>query len=201
MGGFSDMPGPRLGILASVTVAMVALSVLMITPAQAVPAAPTVFTLTQPNGQSFRAKLVGDEWNNQIETKQGFTIKKDSRTGFWEYAERGARGRLVLSGQRVRVDAPTHLSKHLRPAVRYRAPNPSQASARGGVGQQSAPNTGTQHELVILVDFANQASSTAAADWYNRFFGPTESVADYYDEVSYGQLTISPAVGNLWHRK
>lgn len=182
---------PRLGVLTATAVVAMALSLVVTTPAEAVPAAPTLFTLTQPDGQTFRAKQVGDEWNNEIETARGFTIKRDTHTGYWEYVQRGGRGRLVLTGLRAGIDSPTRLAKHLRPAVRYRTPNPSLAKTSSP--EQSAPNLGTQHELVILVDFANQDPLTTPADWNNRFFGPTESVADYYDEVSYGQLTIAPA--------
>jgi M6 family metalloprotease-like protein len=56
------------------------------------------------------------------------------------------------------------------------------------------PNSGTQRSLVILVQFPDQASvGSTPAQWNSRFFGATNSVQHYYNEVSYGQLTIAPA--------
>lgn len=48
--------------------------------------------------------------------------------------------------------------------------------------------------LVILVEFDDQgAVGSVESDWEAALFGPLDSVRDYYDEVSYGQLSITPA--------
>ena len=55
-------------------------------------------------------------------------------------------------------------------------------------------NTGTQKVVVILVGFQNRGPvGTLPGDWSSKFFGPTESVRQYYNEVSYGNLTLAPA--------
>jgi len=55
-------------------------------------------------------------------------------------------------------------------------------------------NSGSHPSLVLLVQFANQASlGTTPADWHNRFFGSSDSLADYYDEVSFGNVEFVPA--------
>jgi M6 family metalloprotease-like protein len=152
--------------------------------AQAVPAAPIVFELTQPNGVTFEARAYGDEWNNGIETVNGFTILQNRDTGFWEFAERGQGRKLQPSGLRVAIDSSAGLRKHLRPEATTPTPAPPALSS---------PNTGTQRSLVILVQFNDQLSQTAASSWSASFFGASNSVQDYYDEVSYSQLTIAPA--------
>ena len=49
--------------------------------------------------------------------------------------------------------------------------------------------------LVILVEFNDQgAAGSTEADWEDALFGTSGSVQDYYDEVSYGQLLMSPAL-------
>lgn len=152
--------------------------------AQAAPAAPTVLELSQPNGVPFQARLYGDEWNNGIETANGFTILQNRGTGYWEFAKKGPGGRLQPSGLQVAIDSPAGLHKHLRPQVA--APSPAPPAL-------ASPNTGTQRSLVILVSFNDQSSQTTASSWNASFFGASNSVKDYYDEVSYGQLAIAPA--------
>jgi len=49
--------------------------------------------------------------------------------------------------------------------------------------------------LVILVEFADQSAvGTTETDWETAFFAATGSVWDYYDEVSYGALNMTPVV-------
>jgi M6 family metalloprotease-like protein/uncharacterized repeat protein (TIGR01451 family) len=69
------------------------------------------------------------------------------------------------------------------------APSPEQAARA-----DDHYHLGTEPVLVLLVDFTDQAPvGSAAADWQQRFFGASDSVADYYDEVSYGLFTFGPA--------
>ena len=52
----------------------------------AVPAAPTLFEITQPDKSKIQAVLKGDEWFNWTETVNQRVIVKNSKTGFYEYA-------------------------------------------------------------------------------------------------------------------
>ena len=162
-------------------------SALFGTHANAAPAAPTVFTLRQPNGVTFSAHLWGDEWNNGTETTDGYTIAKDPGSGYWTYAEPARSGRLRSGDLRVGIDDPAGLPQHLRPTTL--TPVLSGSAGHG----KSVPNTGTQRTLVILVRFLDQASSTTAASWNSLYFGASNSVADYYNKASYGALNIGPA--------
>jgi len=51
----------------------------------AIPAYDGTFVVNQPSGVSFEAKQHGDEWYNWIETKDGYGISRNSKTGNWEY--------------------------------------------------------------------------------------------------------------------
>jgi M6 family metalloprotease-like protein len=171
----------------------VALATLWSSTADAAPAAPIEITLKQPGGETFPAQQFGDEWNNGFETPSGFTIVRDSETGTWEYAVEGPRGGLEPSGKAVGLDAPPTVTKHLRSEAVADPRAPEQAPALESPALAN-PNSGTQRSLVILVQFPDQASvGSTPAQWSSKFFGATNSVKDYYDEVSYGQLNITPA--------
>jgi len=167
--------------------------------AHAGPPAPRVYPVQQPDGTTFQARAWGDEWSNGMETIEGYTILLDPQSKYWVYAAPasdknltpavGPEGQLVVGR-----DDPSGLAKHIRP---------SDASIPGReFTLQPAPkeqnlanvNTGTQKILVLLVGFQNRGPvGTLAGDWSDKVFGPTGSISQYYNEVSYGNLTLAPA--------
>jgi M6 family metalloprotease-like protein len=166
---------------------------LWISAAHAAPAPPIEITLEQPGGETFPAQPFGDEWNNGYETPSGYTIVRDPESGTWEYATEGPQGSLEPSGKAVGLEARPNVPKHLRSDEPSGPQAPEQAPALEAPALAN-PNSGTQRSLVILVQLQDQASlGSTAAQWNSRFFGATNSVQDYYDEVSYGQLDIAPA--------
>ncbi|HEX8101983.1 MAG TPA: M6 family metalloprotease domain-containing protein [Solirubrobacteraceae bacterium] len=182
-------------LLSRLAVAVAGLLLLLAAPAGAVPAKPdAVKTLEQPDGSAIRGHLYGDEWENGYQTKGGYTVVKDRDSGYWEYARKDARGRLVASGRRPGRDAPSG-APGLRDDTREPLPDPAAAATQPGpAGSPNPINLGTQRSLVILVRFTDQPSlGTTAANWNARFFGATDSVASYYKQVSFNKLTIAPA--------
>ena len=177
----------------------VAVATLWSSTADAAPAAPIEITLKQPGGKAFSAQPFGDEWNNGFETPSGFTIVRDRESaresGTWEYAVKGPRGGLEPSGKAVGLDAPPTVQKHLRSEVPSEAPQSREQAPVLESPALANPNSGTQRSLVILVQFPDQEASvySTSAQWNSRFFGATNSVKHYYNEVSYGQLSIAPA--------
>ncbi|MCL4535777.1 MAG: M6 family metalloprotease domain-containing protein, partial [Bacteroidetes bacterium] len=161
-------------------------------PALASPVAPIDVTIVQPDGTSFQAHPYGDEWTNGYETKDGYTLAREETTGFWEYADHDAAGRLKPSGWRPGKQSPPAVEKHLRDKTR--AVNPNAAAASSALKSQMAPNIGSQSVLVILVQFTNQSSvGSSPANWSNAFFGSGASVKRYYEEASYGKFSFVPA--------
>jgi M6 family metalloprotease-like protein len=173
--------------------------VMSTTTVYASPPAPIVVTLPQPDGTTFQARAWGDEWSNGMETIAGYTILLDLQSNYWVYAAptsdsklapaMGTEGKLVVGR-----DDPGGLPKHIRP-TRTSIPTqevPLQSPSSGP--NLTNVNTGTQKILVILVAFQNRGPvGTVASDWNDKFFGPTGSVRQYYNEVSYGNLTLAPA--------
>lgn len=156
-------------------------------PAYAGPAAPIAIVLTQPGGGQFAAEPFGDEWYNGHETADGYTVLQDAQ-GVWRFAVVGADGRLQPGLLRPDRDRPSGLAPHLRDRPPAN-PNVLPVGLPGLAG-----HSGTERVLVILAAFNNRASvGSTPASWASRFFGATDSLKQYYNEVSYGQLSLAPA--------
>lgn len=167
----------------------------------AVPAYPEPFTAKQPDGSEFKVCLKGDEWINWSETVDGHPIIIDKQTGFWEYAKIEPLIGLSPTGQIVGKELPVGINKisakELRP---FRSPDVKRAGSSGGSFSSSGPPQlaplnilGTRKLLAILVNFTDRSLTTTEAGWASRIFTDTNSVKQYYSEVSYNQLTIAPA--------
>ena len=187
----------------------------------AVPAFDGLIVLKQPDGRSFEARQRGDEWNNWVETRQGYGIYRNDETGEWEYylpsPEKG-RGTRASQGQAkalVGRDDPAAkgIPKGLRPQRKTKkqisgpaivpsgspsldgASSPSldgASSASGGVFL-GAPAFGVRPLLVIAVDFSDAPGIAQPSEIRERVFGTTNSVADYYARTSYSAVTVVPA--------
>ena len=193
-----------MGLLFGLVVSAFVATAVLAAPAQADPAAPNPFTVTQPDGAKFQAKLFGDEWFNGVETTSGYTILQNPN-GYWTYASTRVDGVLAPTPAVVGKDkAPASATKHQRDAVKRQAGMALRASAEKSAaasaakqghskGANQTPSTGQDRSLVILAQFADQTSlGTTAAQWNSKFFGPTKSVKDYYEKASYGQFSFAP---------
>ncbi len=152
--------------------------------------------LQQSDGSTFVAIPYGDEWNNGYETLDGYTIIYDNIINNWVYADRSPEGTLIPSKQIVGKHKPW-VKKHLRaePSLSLSAPDVLQKTP--STAGPPVPATGSHRILVILTQFSDRALITTEAEWNSKFFGGGFStVNDYYDEVSYGGLTMLPAQEN-----
>ncbi len=173
--------------LASCTIWLVRLTQPL--PAKAGPPAPITFTLTQPDGvTTFQARAWGDEDLHGTETVEGYTVLQDPITNIWFYAEvDSTTDQLRLTNKVVGQDPPPVSAFGARPTPLI-TPSAQDITAQGPINVSSVPT------LILLGQFTNTTSiGSTEAQWANTFFGPTNSIRDYYDEVSYGQFTITPA--------
>jgi M6 family metalloprotease-like protein len=180
-------------LIAAMLAAIIA-TVIVAQSAQAAPANPVPFTITQPDGTTFSARQWGDEWNNGFETVDGYTIVQDATTGYWVYAA----GEVSTSLSPALVDShmlivgkdqPVGLSRGLRPGILNPNPNIESFASIAPLSQ----NFGTQKVLVLLVDFPDQPYTYTAADFASLFFGPANSVKSFYEQASRSNFTLSPA--------
>lgn len=160
------------------------------------PACPKLFELKQPTGTVFSARAFGDEWYNGMETAEGYTILKDTASGFWVYALKAASGELYPSNLVVGIDLPEGISKHLRDEIALQR---MFSTLQGIPFKAITPpgwwrTKGKLRVLVLLVEFTDQKLvGSESSDWGELFFGGSGSVKDYFKEVSYDQLEIIPA--------
>jgi hypothetical protein len=142
----------------------------------------------------------GDENTHGWETVNGYTITKDPSTNYWYYARRQTDLAQLKSAWAVgTAGATAGLVKHLRPEQvtklrSYGSSNKSigtQSSSDDAVLQsrsiQRTPVTGTRKIPVIMVNFSDAATTFDHTQFQSELFGTgTNSMKDYYEEVSYG---------------
>ncbi len=179
----------------------------------AVPAnSDAVLHFQQPDGTLFTAHLIGDETVHWYETEDGYTVLKD-RDGTWVYAQRREDGGLMPSAQVVGKDSPLS-GRHLRQDRSLLAAQVDKATERRSQLPMAtqASITGTQDAVIILVEFADTGAGEGSGGSHDAaYFGSSTdgivlgssggNLADYLDEVSYGQLALTGIVANnMWHR-
>ena len=170
--------------------------------AVAVPARPSPIMLTQPNGKKLKAYIRGDEYQHWIETENGYSIVKESKSKSWQFAVKNSKGGLSPTGK---VAAPGVAP----PAgvVPHAAPNPTRPRANFGASGQIKPLgiqfgnwdpqslTGTGKLIVIRVAFANRALVTAPDGWGSAVFSTADgakSVANFYKDNSFDNFNLQP---------
>lgn len=159
-------------------------------PALAGPVNSDAVLLAQPDGMPFWARHYGDEWDNGVETLDGYTVLRDAGTRIWKYAEKTLRGELIPSAAIVGRDAPRFIQPKLRAELAPGAANPRTAAE---IRPLDAPQLGARAALIILVQFQNQTAQTTANTWAAKIFGPSGSVKAHYAASSYNQFDLVPA--------
>lgn len=169
--------------------------------AKAAPARNEEFTFTQPTGEKFKAALQGDEWLNWWETKDGNIIAKGP-DGAWYYGQ-------ILSDKLV----PSLLkySEGKKPMslinretmLKLRQNIKLNVSKENNTGSKSPSNFNiealdNQHKLLLIViDFSDISVLYSDSTWSDYVFSSTSnSVNNYYNEVSSGKLSFLPAEEN-----
>lgn len=171
------------------------------------PANPDPFDIVQPDGTKFKAQTKGDEWYNWIETEEGYTVIQDKDTGRWYYAipdeiEGIKMGPFPVGKEYLQSIIDLNIKKGLRPIRK----KPPEISVERHMRQPITPfgeNTPllspsspfrSKKILVIMVDFTDRSSTYSSADFQSLFFSTTSrSVYYYFNEVSYGKVSIEPA--------
>lgn len=163
-----------------------------------VPALKTVQQLQQPDGTTFKAKLWGDERMHGWETDEGYTVIKSPATGYWHYAQTDISALKVTTGDIVGKTKPAaNLEKHQRPAktALQRGFQASATRSFSSSAQRSTPSgaSATNALPVLMINYSDTETTYDRTDFDNLLFGTgTNSMKDYYEEVSYGAFTITP---------
>ena len=67
-----------------------------------VPARPGVIERVQPNGDTIRVRLHGDERQHWMTLEDGKTLVKENKKGYICYAKKKKDGRIVATGRKVK---------------------------------------------------------------------------------------------------
>jgi len=161
------------------------------------PAAPNIIkTAYQLDGEPMPVRLWGDEFIHGWETLKGHTVIK-SKSGWWEYAVRDNRGRLISNGFAAgRSQPPEKL--HIRPSAQaVNEVRSTQGAPALGEPYLAVPpgfSSGNTELLFIMVEFSDLSCSFTDTQMQANLFGATATgpgnLADYYKEISYGNLNL-----------
>ena len=177
-------------------------SLLQPSPARAVPAAPGLAELSQPDGTRVKIALRGDERSKRHEDARGYTVLLDTRTAAWVYAEKAADGSLRPGSHRVGAADPAGLG--LAPRLTDTSSSSRQKAPFAGAPSRPARapiTSGTTRNLVILARFSDTPNTYSQAEFDALFNtagyavdGATGSVKDYFLEASRNALVVQSTV-------
>ncbi|MDR2557053.1 MAG: hypothetical protein LBC49_04990, partial [Bacteroidales bacterium] len=179
---------------------------LTITSAFAAPRQNQPVTITQPTGEKIQVFASGDEFYHRLHDKDGYTIVQNPKDGWFYYAKlRG--GNLVPTKYKVGAKNPqkTSLKPNAAPSAKklkelhdlYRTPAETKF-LNGGTMQKSPASNAAKasfsemNNVVILIRFSDDSEfPIESLQTYDTVCnGMIHSLKHYYNEVSYGDLTV-----------
>lgn len=175
------------------------------------PASNKLITVTQADGSQINVRRWGDEFSHGWETEDGFSVIKDEKTGLWYFAEVNNDGNLTASKSRFKKGAgKREASRSLRRNGKAKADidkrrqqahnknvfsramidGPGEMNSGQATSLSKSTISGTINVPVVLLNFSDTSSSFSRSDFNNFLFDDDKGLTAYYDEVSYGNLTI-----------
>lgn len=149
------------------------------------------YTITQPDGKIIECYTSGDEYHNWLHDKEGYTIIRNPKTGYYTYAVQDGEG--VKAGDWVvgrDDDRRFTLNPKINISERLYKQRRAELTAFDVPGR--APHTGTLNNIVIFIRFADQDEYNQPISlyegWHNTDAG---SMKNYFLETSYGALTVN----------
>ncbi len=151
--------------------------------------------VVQPGGDTLRCFASGDEHYNWLHDAQGYTIMRNTHTGYYEYVTLNQQTLVCTGVIAGRADpASLGIPKYAIASPQEREKIRSQALARQS-SATSSPTTGTIQNIVIFVRFSDQPEFSDPYSYYSELYNgispSSTSLLKYYREVSYNQLTIN----------
>jgi len=152
-------------------------------------------TVTQPDDSELHCFASGDEYYNWLHDEKGFTIIRNSETGYYSYAILRS-GMLEASGYIAGFIDPETVG--LVPEINLSAESigeirTSKRAIWSNHEPNRAPTTGELNNLVVYIRFSDQNEYTDSFYNYDNGFNASTGVSmkNYFTEVSDGQLDIA----------
>ncbi len=188
------------------------LTILLSFSAYSGPARKAPIHLTQPDGTSFTARIMGDEHMKMIMTTDGCAIIRDSE-GWWCHAYYDGEGKIASSGHHVGTPAPSDVlsssrnipfgeiaakSRMKRDMNLYEdGPILKRIMEQRGVETKADDEKITKHGLIILAEFKDRKFKYGR-DYFHRMLnqngyshnGATGSAKEYFDDQFNGMFNF-----------
>lgn len=147
------------------------------------------YFVVQPDGDTLRCFITGDEYYRELHDSLGYTVVFDSRTKYYVYAtlEDGILKPTALIAGRADPTA-TDLVPGLRTVRRKRSARKWRQESR-----ICSPSKGKINCLVISIRFRDECMTKSYEEVYSMFcdtMPDAESVYNFYRNASYGQLSL-----------
>lgn len=170
-------------------------------------------TFTQPNGIKFIARTYGDEFEGYFETREGLSLEKNFKDGYYYYASGSTNGSFILTKLKVGIDQPPiGIPKNLvkKSPFKSRQITNINYNSTGNNRLAKTSDSPTGYSLkVLLVEFndIHGRSKYTCSDFENMLDGSNYnmspdgdttygSVNQYYQCMSNGNVSIQATVLN-----
>ena len=138
-------------------------------------------TYTQPNGVKFTARMWGDEYEVFFETREGYSIDKNSADNYYYYAAGSNKGIFILTKLKVGINNPAGLPKYLSTKNPYLSRSQKTENKDSISNNNLNKTTLVYYTLkVLLVEF----SDIHGRDYYTR--------ANFENMLDGSSYTMSP---------
>lgn len=160
-------------------------------------------TVSQPDGTELVCYITGDEYYNWLHDADGYTIVRDSETGYLVYAQL-ENDILIATRYVVGVDDPkkTELTPWINISVEKRTElrkafleNTPEKPVLKETNPNQKANQGTMNNLVVYIRFNDQEEFSQDTTHYWTMFNSmetaeTSSLRNYFKQVSYNKIDI-----------
>ncbi len=177
-----------------------------------IPASPKQITYKQPDGSLINITLKGDAAIHWAISDDGYTLLSNPN-GFYEYAKLDENENMISTGIKAsntvnRKSNETAILQSIPKGINYSEKQIKQklsnykATKKDGNQLKSFPSTGTQNNLVLMIEFPDLAFSNSVTDVDNLMnqsnYGGIGSFKDFYYKNSNGKLTVNTTVDGIY---
>ncbi|MCD4818153.1 MAG: M6 family metalloprotease domain-containing protein [Candidatus Cloacimonetes bacterium] len=152
-------------------------------------------TLEQPYGENFACFASGDEFFNYLHDKNGFTVKQNPVDGYYYFMQE-ENNKLVFTKYKPNIDDPINNGLTPYALISEKEYKERRQKYSEGIDKTSKPDSrGIINNLVVYIRFSDQTEFPTPRSVFDEKFNADEpgeaSMLNYYEEVSYDQLTIN----------
>ncbi len=160
----------------------------------------------QPDGTMFIGRILGDEFEFQNITKDGYPFEKNPKDNYYYYAQDTVKYKYILSEKKVGIDKALGITRNLKVTMDQRPVDSPTFKNENGLNKTA---TTTYTLKVILVEFSDigGTGSYAKSDYEDMLSGSSYtldpnsrtcygSMDHYYDIMSDGNISIDATVQN-----